>query len=106
MEENTPPFSGWAIVEIMGHRRLVGYVSEQIIAGTPMLRIDVAQPDGSKVTQLYGMQSIYCLTPTTEEIVTKASAHMSSIQPVYPWELLPAPSSSVPVDANEEDAPF
>lgn len=34
-------FAGWAILELMGHRRLGGYVTEQEIAGTASLRIDV-----------------------------------------------------------------
>lgn len=38
-------FEGWAILELMGHRRLAGYVSECEVAGTKLLRIDV--PDSS-----------------------------------------------------------
>lgn len=36
-------FEGWAIVELMGHRRLAGWVSEVEIAGAPMLRLDVPE---------------------------------------------------------------
>lgn len=32
---------GWAILELMGHRRLAGYVSEQEIAGAAFIRVDV-----------------------------------------------------------------
>jgi hypothetical protein len=35
------PFEGWAIVELMGHRRLAGYVREVELAGAGMLRLDV-----------------------------------------------------------------
>lgn len=35
------PFEGWAILELMGHRRLAGYVRETELAGTGMLRLDV-----------------------------------------------------------------
>jgi hypothetical protein len=35
------PFEGWAILELMGHRRLAGRVSEIEIAGAKMLRLDV-----------------------------------------------------------------
>jgi hypothetical protein len=34
-------FEGWAILELMGHRRLGGYVRETQIAGAGMLRIDI-----------------------------------------------------------------
>lgn len=32
---------GWAIIELMGHRRLAGYVQEVEVAGQGMLRLDV-----------------------------------------------------------------
>lgn len=67
-------FEGWAIVEIMGHRRLAGYVTEVSIAGAAMLRVDIAGKDpGSepKATQFYGGASLFCLTPTTEENARK-----------------------------------
>lgn len=36
-------FEGWAILELMGHRRLGGYIREQEIAGQAFLRIDVPE---------------------------------------------------------------
>ncbi len=36
-------FEGWAIVELMGHRRLGAYVSEDELAGAAMLRLDVPE---------------------------------------------------------------
>lgn len=41
MTDEAPTFKEWAIVELMGHRRLGAFVSEQVIAGAPLLRIDV-----------------------------------------------------------------
>lgn len=37
------PYEGWAIVELMGHRRLGAFVSEVEIAGAAMLRLDVPE---------------------------------------------------------------
>jgi len=71
---NSVGYEGWAIVEIMGHRRLAGHVSEATIAGAPMLRIDVpGKEEGAppKATQFYGGASIFCLTPTTEELARR-----------------------------------
>jgi hypothetical protein len=42
-------FREWAVLELMGHRRLGGKVSEQEIAGAAFLRIDVPGPDGAVV---------------------------------------------------------
>jgi hypothetical protein len=36
-------YEGWAIVELMGHRRLAGWVQEVELAGAPMLRLDVPE---------------------------------------------------------------
>jgi hypothetical protein len=41
MEETTPKFHSWAIVELFGHNQLAGLVTEQTIAGQSFIRIDV-----------------------------------------------------------------
>jgi hypothetical protein len=79
-------FSQWAIVELMGHRRLAGHVTEQEIAGAPFLRLDIHDPGGEVVTQFYSPGSVYCLTPTTEEIARKMGER-SRPQPVTRYEL-------------------
>lgn len=95
---------GWAIVELMGHRRLGGYVSEQEIAGAAFLRIDVpgepseepqAQPDA---TQFYSAGAVYCITPTTEEMARVASGR---VEPVHRWELPVSRSEESEQDAEE-----
>lgn len=83
-------FKSWAILELMGHRRLAGLVSEEARFGTTLLRIDVPHDpkDGGKefVTQYYGGGSIYCLTPTTEE-TARMVAKGSQPAPVYQYEI-------------------
>lgn len=65
------PFEGWAVLELMGHRRLVGYVRETTLAGAGVLRIDVLNTVGGgsaePATQFYPPSALYCLTPCTEE---------------------------------------
>ncbi len=41
MSSDSDTFSGWAILELMGHRRLAGYVTETELAGQGVLRLDV-----------------------------------------------------------------
>lgn len=101
-------FEGWAIVELMGHRRLAGRVSEASQYGVAMLRLDVYDADGKVATQFYGGASIYCLTPTTEELARRVG-QMSRPSPVQPWELpqLPEPMACDPSDdraAEDSDA--
>ena len=101
----TGTFEGFAILELMGHRRLAGYVSEQEIAGQGMIRIDVPGEDGTEATQLYSPSALYCLTPTTEE-VARAFAMRHQPRPVQRWEL-PSPAGSR-LEGNEqfEEEPF
>lgn len=98
-------YEGWAIVELMGHRRLGGRVSQVEQYGVPMLRIDVPGVDGADVaTQFYSGGSLYCLTPTTEEMA-RAVALKNQPAPVQRWELpaLPAPRDDSSEKENEAE---
>lgn len=75
---------GWCVIELMGHRRLTGRVSEEQIAGAAFLRLDV--PSDPPVTQFYSPSAVYCITPTTEDVARKA---MARPEPVSRWELQP-----------------
>lgn len=84
------PFAEWVILELMGHRRLAGRLTEQEIAGKGFLRLDVpAVGDQLAASQLYNPASVYCITPTTED-VARAVATRSTPAPVSRWELEPA----------------
>lgn len=104
---DTNGFEGPAIVELMGHRRLAGYVSEAEMFGAKLLRVDVPQPDGKMATQLYGGGAIYCLTPTTDEMVQRiATSARNSVRPVQAWELPAAEDRPERDPGLFEDEPF
>jgi hypothetical protein len=102
---STDSYQGWAILELMGHRRLAGYVQEQEIAGAAFLRLDVPDDDapdaGPVMTQFYSAAAVYCLTPCTEQLARDV-AKMGRPQPVRPWELPSVSSSAVDVDDNDD----
>ena len=80
-------FAGWAILELLGHRRLGGYVTEQTLAGHGVLRLGVPAINGhTETTQFYAPSALYCLTPTTEELA-RAVAELTRPQPVHRYEL-------------------
>lgn len=81
-------FEGWAILELMGHRKLGGYVREQNIAGAGFIRIDVpsAGGEGNVATQFYSPGSLYCLTPVSEDVARRYAAGIQP-EPVTRWEL-------------------
>lgn len=103
MTDQKATFEGWAIVELLGHRKLAGYVREAQIAGHGMLRIDVpragvrpsdqfTEDDGTSgvvATQFYPPTALYCLTPCTEDLARRVAASAQPA-PVTRWELPPA----------------
>jgi hypothetical protein len=73
-------FESWAIVELFGHKKMAGKVSEQDIAGTGFIRIDVPAVNGSKAfTKFLGPSSIYGITPVDEEHATAAASAWNPI---------------------------
>lgn len=99
-EHDTTTFEGWAILELMGHRRLIGRLSTAVIAGASFLRIDIPM-DGAEATQFYSPSAVYAITPTTEELARRA-AHLNTVAPVSRFEL-PAPKASAAPDLDQED---
>lgn len=95
-DEPAPTLECWAILELMGHRRLAGYISEQTIAGAAFIRIDApadAAGEPSSVTQFYSAAAVYAITPTTEAIARELARDIHP-EPVHAFELrhlLPAP---------------
>src|SRR6185312_2055970 len=102
METQKETFEGWAILELMGHRRLAGNVREVSLFGGSFCRIDIPGPNNTTATQYYGASSIYALTPTTEDIA-RAVATREQPEPAHRWELpqLAAPKTST--DAEFEN---
>lgn len=88
MSESSIPFEGWGILELMGHVRLAGRITEETHFGACLGRIDVPKDNGF-TTQYFSGGSIYRLTPTTEEIARSVAAN-NQPEPVHRWEL-PAP---------------
>ncbi len=106
MAEETA-FEGWAILELMGHRRLAGYLQEQEIAGAAFLRLDVPGDEGPVATQFYSPSAVYCITPTTEELARQV-ARLNEPAPVTRWELprLPEAAARTPEWDDDRDPAF
>lgn len=70
-------FEAWCIIEVMGHARKSGRVTEETIAGSPMLRVDVpaSATDLTKFTTHYlSAQSIFQIHPCDENTARLAAA--------------------------------
>ncbi|MEM9019969.1 MAG: acetyltransferase [Planctomycetota bacterium] len=105
----TESFSTWAIVDVMGHQRYAGRVTEQTVAGSGFLRVDVPEVDavdwqgkpiGKKLqgfSKLFAPGSIHSMTPCSEPVARAAAATLAVV-PIREFDLLPA-------QATDHDAP-
>lgn len=98
-------FEQWCIVELFGHQKIAGKVSEQVIAGQGFVRVDVPGfGEQVEFSRLYGSGAIYSIIPTSEDVV-KMYLRKNTFQPIHPYELaLPSPKKSV-LDYSEENEP-
>lgn len=105
-EQQQARFEGWAIVDVMGHQRYVGYVTTEAYGAAVLFRIDVPAlearerttvrpeydssgrylPAGSVIsegavegyTKLVGSGSIYTMTPCTKDAALVAVEKMQA----------------------------
>jgi hypothetical protein len=82
-------FKEFAIVELFGHQKIAGLVTEAVIGGCSLIRVDVpAIGDQPAYTRYFGQGAIYSLTPVSEEIARSALDYIRP-RPVQPY-MLPA----------------
>lgn len=89
MEQQTPKpsFDQWCVVELMGHQRIAGRVTEETLFGTALMRVDVPETSkGAGFTKYYGSTAIYCVTPV-DEAIARGVAERLDPRPVQRYEL-------------------
>ena len=91
MDADTPttPTEEWAIVEIMGHLRRAGRISEAQRFGANLLQVDIPIPGETPdetifVTEYFSGGSIYRLRPCSEEVAREAARQIGDPRPVMP----------------------
>jgi histidyl-tRNA synthetase len=99
-------FDQWAIVDVMGHQRYVGRVTEEVIAGCGFVRIDIPAVEGEPAwTKLVGTSSIYAITPVEKDIAMALAAR-SRKRPVEAYELTPPMVRQASLPYLDDDAEF
>lgn len=108
-------FEGWAILEIMGHRQVAGYVTDVVVFGAHMARVEVPEVPATKrrgydcgFTHYYGGSAIFSCVPTTEELARAAAARFRTAppQPLAPTSrqiAAPTPPDADLAGDDEED---
>ena len=85
--ENSERFEAWAIVELFGHSQIAGKCSEQNIAGTNFLRVDVPETEEQPpFCRFLGAGAIYAINPVTEEIA-RHWAKTLRVAPIDVWDI-------------------
>lgn len=113
MEPQQASFEGWAIVEMMGHRKEIGYVTTQAFGQAVMFRVDTPElperefvlttpdhangtwcPAGSKVKRgavparscLVASSSLYAINPC-DEVTARMAIERNIVRPLILLEL-------------------
>jgi hypothetical protein len=122
-------FDGWAIVDVMGHQRYVGYVTTEAYGAAVLFRIDVPAleerervtkrpgyidgkylPAGTTVkegavagySKLVGSGSIYTITPCTKEAALVAVEEMQA-RPLMSVALPPERTLAAAAESLDDD---
>jgi len=101
-------FDAWCVLDLFGHQRTAGHVTEQTIGGCSFIRIDVPEKDGGYRTEYYGNGAVYSMRPVTEELARAIALRAAA--PVSAWDLsrlglnpAPAEGTAAHVDHAGED---
>ena len=88
MSDNNTKFEQWGLVELMGHQRIAGLITEQNLGGQAFLRVDVPNPTGIgfAFTRFYSAGAVYCISPTDKQIAIGLAANCSA-RPVSIYDL-------------------
>lgn len=102
------PAGDYVIVEILGHRTLIGRIEEVERFGTKMLSIEPIFNGALLPAVLHGGGSIYAMTPCTAEVAfARAPTHRwqlpGSVAATLPPEALPAPAEQQPLSSDDWD---
>jgi hypothetical protein len=80
-------FETWGILEVMGHKKYAGRISERTVGNATFIQIDVPPIQDNDATipawsKMFHPNSIFALTPTEEEFA-KAYAKQLCEKPIY-----------------------
>ena len=84
MEEK---FESWALVELMGHNKIAGKVTEHKFGNQSMLRVDVpAIGELPAFTKIIAVNAVYAINPLTERDATDYATTLKA-KPLDIWDM-------------------
>jgi hypothetical protein len=85
--DTTQKFDLWCLVELFGHTKIYGRCTEQNIAGSNMLRVDVPETSKSPAfTRFFGSSAIYSICPLDEK-TCRHMAERNELRPIESWNI-------------------
>ena len=76
-----------ALVELFGHTRIAGQVSEHALGGNTMIRIDVPETkQNPRFTKFVNPSAVYALNPIAEEMMHQLANEIQA-KPIYSYHL-------------------
>jgi hypothetical protein len=96
-------FEAWGLVELMGHQRVAGRITEEVVGGANLLRVDIPIDAEKFRTAYYGASAIYALHVTEEAVARGMCAKMDK-RPPYAYVLEPSqPSLAAAADSARRE---
>ena len=75
------------VVELFGHNKIAGMVSEYTFAGATFVRIDVPETAMSGAfSRMFHPNAVYCFNPVTEEVMLSMAAKYTQL-PITPFDI-------------------
>jgi hypothetical protein len=92
MSDPADTFEEWAIIDLFGHQRIAGKVTNQNIGSATFIRVDVYE-DSNKVafTRFFNPSAVYGISPVSKKVAL-AAAKAIDAKPVQAWDL-PVPAA-------------
>jgi len=109
-ENKDDAFEAWGLLELFGHQKLAGKLTEQTIGGCHFIRIDVpCCGDQVAYTRFFTQGAIYSMTPTTEDIARRMADRLRAA-PVQAYQLaerqIEHVASVIDNDEDNDESPF
>jgi hypothetical protein len=79
-------FESWAVVDLFGHDKIAGYVTEISMAGKGFFRVDVPPMNGEEgYSKIFGPDAIYSMLPVASKEVAMAACVSFAVRPLGTW---------------------
>lgn len=92
------------MVELFGHQRIAGRVSEATIGGCSFLRVDVPATEGRPpYSKYFGNGAIYAMTPCDEEIARHAAAQIERYSAPLPVQMPKALGAAAAAEVSQAE---